>query len=109
MRLTRTRHASGHGVACDMVQRWSFVIWTVSLAFVVYALLAWGLVRRVFGVFVYTISMSGVHRWKPRPDEDLIFGISPSDFPKHINVVGLQVPTSVLVAAFITIHSFPST
>ena len=73
----------------------------------VYALLFWGLVRRTMLVLFPMQCIHGTHRWHPRADEDVIFGVCPSDVPAHIQIAGVQVPLSVLLAAFLTIQAMP--
>jgi hypothetical protein len=90
-----------------MVRRTAMVLWLLSIATLVYALLAWGVFRRVMLTFVKVICLHGEHKWVPRPDEDVIFGISPSDIPAHIQIAGVPVPLSVLVVTFLTIQAFP--
>jgi hypothetical protein len=79
------------------------VIWTLSIAMLVYGLLFHGLLRRAMLVLFPTVSMSSVQTWKPRPDEDVIFGISPTDISWHVDVFGVHVPLSVLFTTALTI------
>ena len=45
--------------------------------------------------------------WHPRPNEDPIFGIAPSDIPTHFDVARVRIPISALIAAWLTIQFFP--
>jgi hypothetical protein len=66
-----------------------------------------GVFRRVMMAFVHEVHIHHVEKWEPRPDEDVIFGVSPSDIPAHVQDSGVSVPLSVLVAAFLTVQAFP--
>ena len=92
-----------------MPRRLYTVLWLFAISMFVYALLLWGVFRRVMRALAPPLVSVGSpdERWVPRPDEDLIFGISPSDVPSHIDLGGVHVPLSVLIAGFVTIQCFP--
>ena len=73
----------------------------------VYALFAWGIMRRVILVACPEVHAHHVERWQPRPDEDPIFGVASRDIPSHINIAGLPIPLSAIIAAWLTIQFFP--
>jgi hypothetical protein len=73
----------------------------------VYGILSFGLFRRAMLVFCPEVHAHHVERWRPRPNEDPIFGIAPSDIPSHIDIAGLHIPLSAIIAAWATIQFFP--
>ena len=90
-----------------MAQRIYHIVWLLSLAMLVYALLFWGLLRRAMLVLFPMHKITGPRRWQPSADEDVIFGITPRDVPSHIDIAGFDVPVPVIIAALLTIQLFP--
>ena len=90
-----------------MLRRASILAWVVWVPLLVYGVLSYGAVRRAVRVAAPTVSMSGVHRWHPRPDEDTVFGVSPDDIPTYVYFGPVRVRLSVLIMSCLTLQSIP--
>jgi hypothetical protein len=98
---------TARSIRAPVMQRIYHVVWLLSIAMLVYALLFWGLLRRAMLVLFPIQKLSGPRRWQPSADEDIIFGLTPGDIPTHIEVLGVPVPLGVLVGAWLTVVAFP--
>ena len=60
---------------------WVGVASLLCIALLVYAVLTWGVMRRIALVFCREVHVHEVARWVPARDEDPIFGVRPSNVP----------------------------